>query len=218
MAKKIKAAHIKKIIEFDNETQCEMYLSEKLGAKVLDRKVDDATGKVTILVLELYSHAPMLDDSVNLLDDKDGLVTMTYVITRKGQSVNRIPFHGESSCSGCGAVEGKLHQYNCKKKFALSVADIWLYASVLLGTLFANLNHKKLKSEVNKMIEGKAKGRWVYFQPNDKDLKDKYGDCTIRALCKALNCTWIEAFDKVLPFMRKSQCLWNSAPHKLVKE
>lgn len=68
------------------------------------------------------------------------------------------------------------------------------------------------------MIEEKAKGRWVYFQPNDKDLKDKYGDCTIRALCKALNCTCLEAFDKVLPFMRKSQCLWNSAPQKLVKE
>lgn len=145
MAKKIKAAHIKKIIEFDNETQCEMYLSEKLGAKVLDRKVDDVTGKVTILVLELYSHAPMLDDSVNLLDDKDGLVTMTYVITRKGQSVNRIPFHGESSCSGCGAVEGQLHHYNCKKEICPICGEHLAICKCTVGYTLRKLEPQKTK-------------------------------------------------------------------------
>ena len=30
---------------------------------------------------------------------------------------------------------------------------------------------------------------YKYYQPNKKDLKDKYGDCTIRALSKALNYT-----------------------------
>lgn len=45
-----------------------------------------------------------------------------------------------------------------------------------------------------------------YYQPNDKDLKDKYGDCTIRALSKALNCSWLEAFDITIPFCREYQC------------
>ena len=46
---------------------------------------------------------------------------------------------------------------------------------------------------------------YVYYQPNTKDVADKYGDCTIRALSKALNCTWLEAFDKTIPFCRKYQ-------------
>lgn len=46
---------------------------------------------------------------------------------------------------------------------------------------------------------------FVYYQPNDKDIKDEYGDCTIRALSKALNCSWLEAFDKTIPFCRKYQ-------------
>ena len=45
-----------------------------------------------------------------------------------------------------------------------------------------------------------------YYQPNDKDLKDNYGDCTIRALSKALDCTWLEAFDLTIPFCREYQC------------
>lgn len=48
--------------------------------------------------------------------------------------------------------------------------------------------------------------RFKYYQPNDKDLKDKYGDCTIRALTKAFNCTWLEAFDRMVPFCREYQC------------
>ena len=50
-----------------------------------------------------------------------------------------------------------------------------------------------------------SKRRYVYFQPNKKDLKDKYGDCTIRALSKALNISWIEAFDKQIPLCREAQ-------------
>lgn len=30
----------------------------------------------------------------------------------------------------------------------------------------------------------KKSTRWKYYQPNKKDLKDEYGDCVIRALCK----------------------------------
>ena len=47
--------------------------------------------------------------------------------------------------------------------------------------------------------------RFKYFQPNKKDLKDQYGDCTIRALSKALNVSWLEAFDKQIPLCREAQ-------------
>lgn len=46
---------------------------------------------------------------------------------------------------------------------------------------------------------------FVYYQPNDKDLKDNYGDCTIRALSKALNVSWLEAFDLIIPLCRREQ-------------
>lgn len=44
-----------------------------------------------------------------------------------------------------------------------------------------------------------------YYQPNNKDVKDKYGDCTIRALSKALNLTWLETFDLTVPYCREYQ-------------
>ena len=65
-----------------------------------------------------------------------------------------------------------------------------------------------------------AKNRYYkYYQPNDKDLEDKFGDCQIRALSKALNVTWLEAFDLTIPLCRKYQVnsLFN-LPHKLEQE
>lgn len=50
-----------------------------------------------------------------------------------------------------------------------------------------------------------ASKRYVYYQPNSKDVKDEYGDCTIRALCKALGVTWLEAFDATIPILRENQ-------------
>ena len=47
--------------------------------------------------------------------------------------------------------------------------------------------------------------RYVYFQPNKKDIKDRYGDCQIRALCKALDLSWVEAFDLTIPICREVQ-------------
>lgn len=47
---------------------------------------------------------------------------------------------------------------------------------------------------------------YKYYQPNDKDLKNKYGDCTIRALSKALNVSWIEAFEITIPYCKEYQC------------
>lgn len=46
---------------------------------------------------------------------------------------------------------------------------------------------------------------YKYYQPNKKDLKDEYGDCTIRALSKALNIDWLSAFELTLPYCRKYQ-------------
>ena len=47
--------------------------------------------------------------------------------------------------------------------------------------------------------------RFVYFQPNKKDLKDEVGDCQIRALCKVLGLSWVEAFDLTIPLCRELQ-------------
>lgn len=46
---------------------------------------------------------------------------------------------------------------------------------------------------------------YKYYQPNKKDLKDKYGDCQIRALSKVLNKSWIETYDLTVPINRKFQ-------------
>jgi hypothetical protein len=47
---------------------------------------------------------------------------------------------------------------------------------------------------------------YKYYQPNKMDLKDKYGDCVIRALSKVLNCSWIEVFESCIPFEKMYQC------------
>lgn len=50
-----------------------------------------------------------------------------------------------------------------------------------------------------------GKGRFCYYQPNKKDLKDKVGDCQIRALSKVLSLSWVEAFDLTIPICRELQ-------------
>lgn len=54
--------------------------------------------------------------------------------------------------------------------------------------------------------------RWKYYQPNKKDLKDKYGDCVIRALTKALGMEWLEVFDDIQPISRELQIPFNCKP------
>lgn len=46
---------------------------------------------------------------------------------------------------------------------------------------------------------------YKYYQPNKKDLKDKVGDCQIRAFSKVLDLTWVEAFDLTIPICRELQ-------------
>ena len=53
---------------------------------------------------------------------------------------------------------------------------------------------------------------FVYFSPNDKDVKDDFGDCVVRALCKALDKTWLEVFDLLVEKARASQCMPSDKP------
>lgn len=50
-----------------------------------------------------------------------------------------------------------------------------------------------------------SKTYYRYYQPNKKDVKDKYGDCTIRALSKVFEISWLEAFDLIIPYCRREQ-------------
>lgn len=54
--------------------------------------------------------------------------------------------------------------------------------------------------------------RYKYYQPNKKDVKDKFGDCVIRALTKALNKSWVEVFDELVPISREMQCPMECKP------
>lgn len=50
---------------------------------------------------------------------------------------------------------------------------------------------------------------YKYYQPNEKAEK-KMGDCVIRALCKAYNLTWLEAFRELIPYAEAIQDMPNS--------
>lgn len=54
-----------------------------------------------------------------------------------------------------------------------------------------------------------SKRRYTYYQPNDKDLKDNYGDCAIRTICKAENLSWLDAYDMMYRLSREVQCPMN---------
>ena len=43
-----------------------------------------------------------------------------------------------------------------------------------------------------------ASRNYKYYQPNEKDLKDNYGDCVIRALTKVMSKTWTQVFDDLM--------------------
>lgn len=49
--------------------------------------------------------------------------------------------------------------------------------------------------------------RYKYYQPNKKDIKDKYGDCVVRALTKIMNKTWVEVFNELVPYALDIQCM-----------
>lgn len=53
----------------------------------------------------------------------------------------------------------------------------------------------------------RSMSRYQYYQPNKKDLKDKVGDCQIRALSKALGLSWLETFDLITPICREQQVM-----------
>lgn len=51
---------------------------------------------------------------------------------------------------------------------------------------------------------------YQYYQPNDKDLKDNYGDCVIRALTKVTGLGWMEVFTDMLSICTQYQALHNN--------
>ena len=59
-----------------------------------------------------------------------------------------------------------------------------------------------------------ASRNYKYYQPNDKDLKDNYGDCVVRALTKVTSKSWSEAFEALLPYAIEVQ-VWI---HKMLQE
>lgn len=64
-------------------------------------------------------------------------------------------------------------------------------------------NHRNKTTTKNK--GGLKMKLFAYYQPNNKDIKDNYGDCQIRALSKALNLSWLETFDLIIPICREVQ-------------
>ena len=52
-------------------------------------------------------------------------------------------------------------------------------------------------------------GNYQYYQPNKLDLKDNYGDCAIRVLCKTENTSWLETYDLMYKLSREIQCPMN---------
>ena len=52
--------------------------------------------------------------------------------------------------------------------------------------------------------------RYRYYQPNGKDLKDEQGDCSIRALTKFNDSTWVEEFDNLVKYARETQKMLDS--------
>ena len=57
-----------------------------------------------------------------------------------------------------------------------------------------------------------ASRNYKYYQPNKKDLKDKYGDCVIRALTKVTGKPWEKVFDELILIARELQCMPNGKP------
>ena len=58
-----------------------------------------------------------------------------------------------------------------------------------------------------------ASRNYKYYQPNKKDLKDQYGDCSIRALTKYFGKEWIEIFNDLITYAQKNQCMPNMLPN-----
>ena len=58
---------------------------------------------------------------------------------------------------------------------------------------------------------------YKYYQPNKKDVKDKCGDCSIRALTKCFEITWAEAFKMMIAPVLKYQVLFDDTNSSLTR-
>ena len=59
---------------------------------------------------------------------------------------------------------------------------------------------------------------YYYYQPNKKDLKDNYGDCSVRCICKALDLSWKDAYKKLIPYILEYQCPFMGMTLDIYKE
>lgn len=50
---------------------------------------------------------------------------------------------------------------------------------------------------------------YKYYQPNEMDKKDDYGDCAIRTICKTEGLDWLDAYDMMYRLSREVQCPMN---------
>lgn len=55
--------------------------------------------------------------------------------------------------------------------------------------------------------------RYKYYQPNEKDVKDQYGDCVVRSLAKVRNADWLTIYDELVPIARKSSACQTENRH-----
>lgn len=64
-----------------------------------------------------------------------------------------------------------------------------------------------------------ANKNYKYYQPNKKDIKDRCGDCAIRALTKFFSTDWLQAFDELVVYARQTQQMINGLENiKLLME
>lgn len=60
---------------------------------------------------------------------------------------------------------------------------------------------------MKKRLLATTTSNFIYYQPNSKDPFDEACDGNIRAMCKAFNLTWIEAFDELIKLARSKQVM-----------
>lgn len=62
----------------------------------------------------------------------------------------------------------------------------------------------------DEIVEIKKTKYYTYYQPNKQDIKRKVGDCSVRAISKALKLNWYEAYDMLCSIGREFQAMPNS--------
>ena len=121
---------------------------------------------------------------------------------------------------GCLGIGNWICYGNGLKTAIIEERAISCYSSGQAITMFNKRIPNKYKAlieeyapdyaEATKKSNRRGYGRYEYYQPNEKDLKDNQGDCVIRALTKALGRTWREVFTDLIPYAIEAQAMPNN--------